>query len=93
MRLALATTLLVLPLFAACNNPCQKVCTRMARYAEDCGLRISDGDVADCKANLSEESSDVRSFCREFNSTSAIESEWTCDDVAFYWSVEPSTTE
>lgn len=93
MRLVLAASLLALPLVAACDNSCQKICNRMARYAEDCGLRVGDGDVADCKANLRDESREVRSFCRDFNSSSAISSDWTCDDVAFYWNVEPPATE
>ena len=93
MRLTLATLLLVLPLFSACDNSCQKVCTRMARYAEECGLAVSDGDVADCKEALSEEGPEVRSFCRDFNSQAAIENDWTCDDVAFYWNAEPQSAE
>lgn len=93
MRLALACILSALPLVVACNNPCQRICTRMADYAEECGLEVSASDLDACKANqATDEALELKPFCRDFNDRASIESEWTCDEVAFYWNTTAPET-
>ena len=83
MRLALLALTLALP---ACQNSCQAICGRMARFAEDCGQTVPQDQVRACiDAQSGSASSEDRQTCRSFGSLSNIESEWTCDDIAVYF--------
>jgi hypothetical protein len=89
MRVATVTPLLALVLLSACDNSCQKICTRMARYAEECGFQVAEGDLADCKSEQgTPEARELRAVCRDYNARSTIQAEYSCDDVAFYWGVD-----
>jgi len=72
-------------LTAGCDNSCQQICDRMARYAEDCDFEISREDIQACKdAQAGASSRDDRAICREFNSSNVIREEWDCDDIRAY---------
>lgn len=77
--------LLGLPLFAAaCQTPCQRVCIRMADYAEECGFTVSDAELQTCL----DEQADApdQGACRRAGDPQTIRSEWTCDDLAVFFS-------
>lgn len=76
--------LLLLPvaLLGACGNPCQSVCTEMARYAEECGLTVSREDVLTCKETQADVSADAADACRDYNDPDALREWWSCDDLA-----------
>lgn len=83
----------VLLLLGGCQNSCQQICARMARFAEDCGHTVLQQQVQDCiDAQAGSASAEDRATCREFGSLSDIEEEWTCDDVSLYFArVAPDT--
>lgn len=94
MRLAFLIVLALGPLLSACDNSCQRVCSRMARHAERCGFSVSSEEVEECKEiQAGEASREFRSVCREHNSRREIRSEWSCEDIAFYWGVDPSSVD
>ncbi|TNE84539.1 MAG: hypothetical protein EP330_29055 [Deltaproteobacteria bacterium] len=77
---------LTLALLGGCQNSCQQICSRMARFAEDCGHTVPQAQIQACiDAQAGAASADDRATCREFGSLSDIEAEWTCDDVAVYF--------
>ena len=76
-------------LAGGCQNSCQRICHRMARFAEQCGEEVSREEVQACVD--AQASAEDRAVCRELGSRSDIEAEWTCDDVAVYWSRTRST--
>jgi hypothetical protein len=89
MRAVPALMLLSFAWLTACDNACQSICTRMARYAEDCGYTVAEGDLEDCKAEQSTpEARELNGVCRDYNSQATIEAEYTCEEIAFYWGVE-----
>lgn len=70
---------------SGCNNACQQVCVRMANYAEDCGITVSDSEIKECIDENSSAESDLRATCRQYGDASAIRQEWTCDELQEYW--------
>lgn len=87
MRAVILAVLALPALASGCDNSCQQVCDRMAKYAEECGLPVSRDDISACKdAQAGKESRDDRAFCREFNGQKIIEEEWDCNDLRAYWS-------
>ncbi|TVQ86494.1 MAG: hypothetical protein EA397_20055 [Deltaproteobacteria bacterium] len=90
MRFTLVLMLVAGPLVAACDNSCQKICTRMARHADRCGFDVDSEDIAECKElQAGSASREFRSSCREYNGRRAIEEEWSCEDIAVYWGIDP----
>ena len=74
-------------LLAACQNSCQKICGRMADYAEECGVEISSDEIAACReAQAGAASREDRAICRESGDGATIRDEWSCDDVETYFS-------
>ncbi len=86
MRAHMLLATLIALTTAACDNSCQQVCDRMARYASDCDLDVTSDDIKECKAaQAGAESRDDRAVCREYNGSSTIRDEWECDDVRAYF--------
>lgn len=82
MRLILFASVLL----GGCQNSCQQVCSRMAKFAEDCGHDVGGDQIQACiDGQAGTASAEDRQTCREFGSLSAIEEEWTCDDVGVYF--------
>jgi hypothetical protein len=67
---------------AACGNPCQNVCTEMARYAEECGLTVSRDDILVCRDAHSDATDEEIDACRTYSDPDALREWWTCDDLA-----------
>ncbi|MFK7930984.1 MAG: hypothetical protein AB8H79_22555 [Myxococcota bacterium] len=94
MRPVLVAILALPALFAGCDNSCQQVCDRMAKYAEECSLPVTKDDIEACKdAQAGKASADDRAVCREFNSKRVIEQEWDCDDMRAYWTEQTANAE
>lgn len=73
-------------LLASCDNSCQQICDRMARYAEECDIEVSKEDIQACKdAQAGSNSSEDRAACRENNSGSDIRDEWECSELRAYF--------
>lgn len=86
MRPTLAVLAVALLGLAGCHNSCQRLCTRMADYADECGLEVTDDDLASCiDAQAGAASRDDRPACREYNDEDALREEWTCADLEDYW--------
>ncbi len=80
-----------LGLFSGCDNSCQQICDRMARYAEECDIPVDREDIKACKdAQAGAASRGDRAICREYNSGNVIREEWDCDDVRAYFN-EPGS--
>lgn len=75
---------LLLLLAAGCNNPCQQLCTEMARYAEECDLTVDKNDILICQEDLAR--SDLAEgdleTCADWGDPDAIREWWTCEDLA-----------
>lgn len=71
-----------------CRNSCQQICSRMADYAtEDCGMSVSDGEIDACIQRMGDAPDrDDKKACRDFGDAEAIRTQWTCEEVARYWS-------
>lgn len=88
MRVAL---LALVPLWAACNNACQRVCVNMAKYAEECGYVVTGAEFDQClDEQAGAASREARGACRDYGSLATIRTQLTCDDVGIYW--EEATT-
>jgi hypothetical protein len=74
---------MILVAAGGCGNPCQALCVRMADYAEECNLSVSDADISTCKDAQADPVDP--SVCREFGNAAQIRDEWTCDDLAVYF--------
>jgi hypothetical protein len=69
-----------------CQNPCQQVCQRMADYATECGLAVSDGEVGACVDRMGQDlAPEDKQACRDFGDPDVIRTQWTCQDLAVYW--------
>ncbi len=75
------------PLAAGCGNPCQDLCKDMAAYAEDeCGITVPDAQVTACIEAQAETTDDAAlKVCRQYDSKSAIEEQWGCDELDQYF--------
>ncbi len=82
----LLVPILVLALLPGCKNSCQKICVRMAEFAEDeCGMFVSPEEISCCMtAQSGSNSAGNRSTCREFGSSADIADTWTCNDLEDY---------
>lgn len=88
MRFGLPWVLISVAVAAGCNNPCQRVCARMADYAEECGYDVSSSEIGDCiSSQAGIEKQDIEQ-CRDFGDAQSIRLEWTCDDLDAYWSTD-----
>lgn len=76
-------SLALLTLVSACQTPCQRVCVRMADYAEECGFTVSDAELEVCL----DEQADApdQGACRRAGDPLTIRSEWTCDDLQVFF--------
>lgn len=83
----LLTTLILCSIsLSGCQNSCQSLCVRMAKFADECGYNVPDEQVDACiESQKGSASSEDRSVCREFGNLATIEEEWTCDDVSIYF--------
>jgi hypothetical protein len=71
-----------------CHNPCQEICSRMADYAaEDCGYTVGDDEISACVERMgSSVEKEDKQACRDLGSPDAIRTQWSCEDLAPYWS-------
>lgn len=72
---------------AGCRNACQQVCVTMASYAEECSQPVSDAEIDACieRQSVDLEKEDLQA-CRDFGDAEVVRAQWTCDDLARYWS-------
>lgn len=68
-----------------CTNPCQQVCSRMAAYADECGLSVPAAEVDSCVSLYSSPAKEDVEFCRDFGDLDTIRRQWTCEDLEDYW--------
>jgi hypothetical protein len=70
---------------AGCRNPCQRLCDDMRDFAEDCGFEVSKDEFKSCLDAQSSKNTEreKRQVCAD--TRGALEAEWTCDDVADYF--------
>jgi hypothetical protein len=78
---------------SACNNACQEICGRMANYAEDCNLPVSDSEVDACIEEQAEATDEELKTCRQNGSAGDIRASWTCEQLAEYWAGDGGTIE
>jgi hypothetical protein len=70
-------------LLGACQTPCQRVCVRMADYAEECGFTVSDAEIDTC---LDEQASaEDQGACRRAGAPQTIRNEWSCEDLEIFF--------
>jgi len=71
---------------ASCDSPCQDLCQKMADYAEECKLSVTDAEISSCVDRMGQDqTSDSRQACRNFGDPEVIRAQWSCDDLAAYW--------
>jgi hypothetical protein len=71
-----------------CKNSCQDICGRMADYAaEDCGFTVPDAEIDACVERMGQAlEPEDRKACRDFGDPDVIRSQWSCEEMANYWS-------
>ena len=70
-------------LLAACNNPCQSMCSQLSAYARECGFDPTQDDMEQCLAdfatpNLAEGDAEA---CIEASSPQQLREWWTCEEL------------
>ncbi len=83
--LLLACAVAPLVVLAGCQNSCQRVCVRLADYAEECGHSVSSSELTECFQQESAATADERERCRDFGDAQTMRQEWTCEDIDAYW--------
>jgi hypothetical protein len=78
---------------AGCNNPCQDLCKRMADYATECELPVTDAEIDECIARQADGEREELDVCREHGDAEVIRAQWTCEDLAVYWQADEETAE
>lgn len=68
---------------SACNTPCQRLCVRMADYATECGVNVSDAAIDACLDDQAQ--SDNQGACRSAGDADTLRREWDCNDVAVFF--------
>ena len=88
LPLLIATSAGILLGASACRNSCQQVCASMRTVAEDdCGYVVSGDDFKACVQGQrgGELEDGDRAACRDFGSEDAIREEWSCEELADYF--------
>ena len=67
-------------------NPCQQLCSDMAKYAEECGIDVSSSEIDTCVEAQSDVSSEQKKSCSQ--ARPELETEWSCEDVERYFASE-----
>ncbi len=94
--LLLLIALLGTTALSGCQNDCQKLCTEMGEYWQDCELPCGDAEVADCKksfrnSNAEDDFDNYKVTCRQLVATEenddgermvALRARFTCEDMA-----------
>jgi hypothetical protein len=70
---------------SGCQNACQEICGRMAKYAEDCGITIPDEDIDTCRDEQAEAESEELKSCRQNGSAEDIRNTWSCETLQEYF--------
>ena len=70
---------------AGCSNPCERLCTRMADYAEECGYTVLESELTECLDVQKTAPEEDIEACRTFNDPITIRREWSCEDMLVYW--------
>ena len=77
-----------------CHNSCQQICSKMRKYAEECGISVSQDELSACfERQAGSESKPDRPICREYGDLDTIKQEWSCEDVEDYWMADAPDTE
>ena len=83
------TTPLVLALLvtatAGCSNSCEKLCVRLADYAEECGYSVLESELTECLDVQKAAPEEDLGACQDFNDPVTIRREWSCEDMLVYW--------
>ena len=67
----------------ACKSPCQALCVRMADYATECGINVSDAALQACLDDQA--SSDDQGACRQAGNAETLRQEWACEDLEVFF--------
>ena len=87
MRTGLVVLLFSMISFLGCRNSCQQVCVHMTKYAEECGFTVDSTQLTTCiQEQAGQGSRDDREACRDYNDPEVVRAEWTCDDLALFFS-------
>ena len=81
-----AAAALLLLASAGCGNPCQQLCSRMARAWVDCDMSVPDNAVSECKAALGDPTDDERTVCVAAlgNGEGSLSARWDdCCDIRY----------
>lgn len=89
----LAVLLVSLAVGAGCRNSCQRVCVRMADYAEECGFTLAESELPDCIVQQGDSTPEDLKSCRSFGDAATLRQEWTCEDLDIYWGAAPPAEE
>ena len=79
------TLLLLSFAISGCSNPCEKLCVRMADYAEECGYVVTESQITECLDTQKAAPENDLEACGDFNDPVTIRREWACEDMAIYW--------
>lgn len=74
---------LALLALTACNTPCQRLCVRLADYAEECGYTVPDAELEACIDEQAD--ADDQKACRQSGDPQTIRTEWSCDDLEAFF--------
>ena len=70
---------------SGCQNACQEVCGRMAKYAEDCGFTVPDEDIDACIDEQADAEGELLKSCRQNGSAEDIRNNVTCEFLEDYF--------
>lgn len=70
---------------AGCNNPCQRLCVRLADYAAECGLDVSSSELDACLDEQADAPGDDLRACRTGGDPITVREQWTCDDLRLFF--------
>ncbi|MCB9673692.1 MAG: hypothetical protein H6737_01170 [Alphaproteobacteria bacterium] len=70
-------------LLGACQTPCQRLCVRMADYAEECGFTVSDAEIDTCIAEQAD--AEDQGACRAAGAPAIIRDQLSCDELEIFF--------
>lgn len=70
---------------AGCSNSCEKLCVRLADYAEECGYTVLESELTECIDVQKVAPEEDIEACQDFNDPVTIRREWSCEDMLVYW--------
>lgn len=74
--------LVALASILGCGNACQDLCSAMADYAEECGLKVSGEDVSACESAKATADEAELAECDAASDADELRKRWTCERLA-----------